>query len=112
MICNLTDNFSKNDIIVIQGDTLKVNFCFCDIENNNIKEVLFTSNRANINLSLPYNEEEQGYILLLDCDTTEKMLSVICNYDLTIELADGTRKTMIHNGVFAVLKKRNKIMDS
>lgn len=99
----------KRDVMVIQGDVLEVYFELNGIDSSIVKNVYFTSEKANLNLVLPYSQEHKAYCLRLVSSCTAHINPVICNYDLTVEFVDGNRITVLHECCFAILKKRNFI---
>lgn len=99
----------KRDVIVIQGDVLEMYFELTGIDPEIVKEVYFSSKVAELNFPLPYSEIEKAYCLRLPSSCTEHLFPTISGYDLTVEFIDGNRMTVLHNCLFAVLKKRNTI---
>jgi hypothetical protein len=101
----------KKNIRVIRGDILEVYFEIIGIEPEGIKDVYFTAARQGFSVKLPYSQENEGYCLRFGSDVTELLSHCIGSYDLTVELIDGNKMTLISDGAFDVLKKRNKIKE-
>ena len=103
----MTEICKKRDIMVIQGDVLEMYFELNGIDPEIVKNVYFSSQKANLRFPLPYSPEHDAYCLRLVSSCTVHINPVICNYDLTIEFIDGNRMTVLHECCFAILKKRN-----
>lgn len=101
----------RRDVMVIQGDVIEVYFELVGIEPEIVKNVYFSSEKANLNFSCPYSTIKDAYCLRLSSECTGHLHPIICSYDLTVELVDGNRMTVLHECPFAVLKKRNFIRD-
>lgn len=99
-------DFLRNKVCVIQGDALEVIYKFTESQEQ-IKTVCFSSDRAKIVCNLQYAQEEGVYSLKFSSDVTSQLQPMICNYDLTVELMNGDKVTVIHEAPFVVLKKRN-----
>lgn len=103
------DFCKPKDVMVMQGDILEVYFELDGIAPEAVKTVYFSSDKANLLVYCPYSQFRDGYCLRIGSEYTELMRPIICSYDLTVEFYDGNRITVIHEGCFAVLKKRNFI---
>ena len=99
----------RRDVTVVQGDVLEVYFELIGIAPEIVKNVYFTSKKANLNFPCPFSTSNNAYCLRLPSECTEHIHPIICNYDLTIEFVDGNRMTVLYECRFAVLKKRNSI---
>jgi len=101
---------SGEDILVVQGDILEAYFYPEDIDLDAVSDVFFTANEFDLCVSCPYLTEKEGWCLRLTSEVTSTLKPCISSYDLTLELTDGNVLS-VKNGMFAVLKKRNKLCD-
>lgn len=95
------------DVLVIRGDVLEITFNFTNIPQEAVSRVLFRTCCGRLEVECVYSEDSQGYVLRLESEVTDGLTPVISSYDLVVELADGNFLTVIHEGLFAVLKKKN-----
>ncbi len=99
----------RRDIMVVQGDVLEVYFELEGIAPEIVQNVYFTSKRAELSVACPYSKLHNGYCLRLGSECTGHMRPIVCNYDVTVELIDGNKLTVLYECCFAVLKKKNFI---
>ena len=97
----------KKDVFVIKGDVLEVYFELDGIPRETVKEVVFNCDCADIHTCCPFSEERGGYCLRIRSEDTELHNPCIGSYDLVVEFIDGEFLTVVHEGLFAVLKRRN-----
>lgn len=109
------------DIMFVQGDILEVTFEVPNIPKEAISKMYMNTKGLNLSVECPYVEKENtetetetdettvsgGYVLRLESETTAALPTVIASYELVAELADGNYLTLIREGLFAVLKRRN-----
>lgn len=100
------------DVSVIQGDVLEVYFELIGIEPEVVQNLWFSSKRAGLYTSCPFSKIHNAYCLRLESECTERIKPCICNYDLTVEFIDGNKMTVVHERLFAVLKKRNELEEA
>lgn len=105
----MTEICKRRDVMVIQGDVLEVYFELVGIAPEIVKNVYFSSEKANLSFPCPYSTIYDAYCLRLGSECTGHIHPIICSYDLTVEFIDGNRMTVLHECCFAVLKKRNFI---
>lgn len=98
-------------ISLYAGDVLEVLFKLNCIDRAAINEVCFTCKKLGICVHLPYSSFREGYSLRLDSDFTENFPDMVAYFDLTAELIDGNRLTLIYNGVLTVRRKNNKLCE-
>lgn len=95
------------DIFVVRGDILEVSFKFTSVPKEAISRVLFRTYSGYLEVELAYSDEQDAYVLRMESDFTDNLIPAIASYDLVIELADNNLLTAVHEGLFAVLKKKN-----
>lgn len=103
-------NNENIDITTVCGDILEVYFCFEGIERENIASVFFTCAEQDIQVELPYSEEEEGYRLRLESTATSELKPCVSRYDLTVRFTDENDFTAVYNGIFNALEKFNKVV--
>ena len=99
----------KDEIMFIQGDVVETYFYIEGIEREYIENLYFSCEAEKILTVLPYSEEQEGYCFRLTSEQTSTLRPKFCTYDLTLELIDGNRMTLLHGRSFIVLKKRNTL---
>ena len=107
----MSDICKRKDVMVIQGDILEVYFELNGIAPAVVKSAYFESNMTQLYVECPYSSIYDGYCLRLTSDITQSLTPTIGSYDLTVEFIDGNKITVIHEGMFAVLKKRNALCE-
>ena len=101
-----------NEIRFIKGDLLEIYFAVEDLEVEYIAKVYFSCIGAKILCELPYSEEQEAFCLRFPSKVSEEVKPGFYTYDLTLELVDGSKVTLLHNEDFVVLKKRNTLLES
>lgn len=102
------EDFCKRiDIMFIQGDIVDVTFELPNMPRESVSKVLVNAKGLGLSIECPYADYAGGYVFRLESETTFSLPTVIASYDLVVELADGNYMTMIHEALFAVLKRRN-----
>ena len=101
----------RRNVMVIQGDVLEVYFELIGISPDIVKQVYFSSERAQLTFICPYSKLHDAYCLRLPSECTAHLTPNICSYDLTVEFIDGNKMTVLHECCFAVLKKRNNFKE-
>lgn len=102
-------NEKENEIRFIKGDVLEVYFVVDDIELEYISRVVFSCVAGKILCDLPYSEEQEAFCLRFNSQMSDAIQPGFYTYDLTLELAGGSRITLLHNEDFVVLKKKNTL---
>lgn len=98
----------SKSIRVIRGDILEVYFEIEGIAPEIIKRVCFRNDTVNLYTELPYSQIHEAYCLRIESECTDHFPPSFGSYDLTVELIDGNILTVVHEGEFTVLKKRNE----
>lgn len=98
-------------ISLYAGDVLEVWFKLNSIDRLAVNELCFTCKKLGICVHLPYASYQEAYCLRLDSDCTIKFPAAVCYYDLTAELIDGNRLTLIYDGILTIRKKTNKLCE-
>ena len=101
-----------NEIRFIKGDLLEIYFAVEDLEVEYIAKAYFSCIGAKILCELPYSEEQEAFCLRFPSKVSEEVNPGFYTYDLTLELVDGSKITLLHNEDFIVLKKRNTLSES
>ncbi len=101
-----------NEIRFIRGDLLEIYFAVEDLEVEYIAKAYFSCIGAKILCELPYSEEQEAFCLRFPSKVSEEVKPGFYTYDLTLELVDGSKITLLHNEDFIVLKKRNTLLES
>lgn len=112
------------DIMFVQGDILEVTFEVLNIPKEAISKMYVNIKGLNLSVECPYVEKEAaeteteeptvsgGYMLRLESENTATFPTVIASYDLVAALSDGNYLTLIREGLFAVLKRRNCLCEA
>ena len=100
-----------NEIRFIKGDLLEIYFAVEDLEVQYIAKVYFSCIGAKILCELPYSEEQEAFCLRFPSKVSEEVKPGFYTYDLTLELVDGSKITLLHNEDFVVLKKKNSLLE-
>lgn len=93
------------------GDVFEVWFKLNNVDRAAVSEVCFTCRGMGICVHLPYSSLRDGYCLRLTSDFTQELPTGVFYFDLTAELIDGNRVTLIYDGVLTVYKKINKLCE-
>lgn len=96
-------------IRLIQGDCYKFNIKFDDNSQALVSRVVLTCQAQNISEDFYYDKESNTWKLELESEDTINYAASGASYDLTAILKNDCVKTIIHNGLFLVLSKTNKI---
>lgn len=99
------------NITAIIGDLLERYFILNSVDTAAIKEVCFSCRGQGICVHLPYSKLQGGYCLRLGSETTRLLRPKTSYYDLTAELIDGNKITLIYQGTFTVQRKNNKVCE-
>ena len=99
----------NNNLSVIQGDILEVYFVLENISSEEISKVVFSCAEQDLEAECDYSASQEGYGLRLESDVTKDLKPCQSRYDLTVRFADGNDLTVVYEGVFAVLEKRDAI---
>lgn len=100
-----------NEIRFIRGDLLEIYFAVEDLEVEYIAKAYFSCIGAKILCELPYSEEQEAFCLRFPSKVSEEVKPGFYTYDLTLELVDGSKITLLHNEDFVVLKKKNSLLE-
>lgn len=98
-----------NNILVVQGDILEVYFELENVPAETIEKVFFTCAEKELQVECPYDEQESGFCLRLPSAETDSLPTGVNGYDLTVRFKDENYFTLIYEGAFSVLEKRNKV---
>lgn len=99
------------DIIIFAGDVLEVYFDLPGIDTQAVKTLWFSSKDAGLCVECPFSEFRNAYCLRLASDVTSMILPRIASYDLTAEFIDGNQITVVSEGMFVILKRRNEMTE-
>lgn len=102
---------TENEIKFIKGDVLEIYFAVEDLEVEYIAQVYFSCIGAKILCELPYSEEQEAFCLRFPSKISDEVKPGFYTYDVTLELVDGSKITLLHNEDFIVLKKRNTLSE-
>lgn len=97
------------EIRFVKGDLVEVYFVVDDIDVTYISRVVFSCRNAKILCDLPYSEEHGSFCLRFNSKMSDAIAPGFYTYDLTLELVDGSKITLLHNEDCVVLKKNNSI---
>lgn len=94
-------------IEIIQGDSYALKATIDKVNNDLIKQVIFTSNTLGIQQDLFY--ADGIYILYFSREDTAQMQPIAGNYDLTVVFTNDKPKTIVKNAPIRVIGKNNKV---
>jgi hypothetical protein len=102
-------NWCRKEIKFIQGDVLEYYFDFGGriIPPEVIAHVYFSCAGENLLIDLTYSPEQRAYCLRLTSEETLQLTPMFCTYDVSVEMIDGNKLTILHDCSFVVLRKRN-----
>ena len=101
----------ENEIKFVKGDVIEIYFAVEDLPVEYIAKVYFSCFGAKILCDLPYSEEQEAFCLRFPSKISEEVKPGFYTYDVTLELVDGSKITLLHNEDFVVLKKKNTISE-
>lgn len=107
----MTDFTTKNKLSFVAGDVFEVYFKLENIDNSQIKEVVFTCGDKGIEATCEYSEDEEAYCLRLESSETAELEAGIATYDLTIKFLDEQYFTAVYENALNILPKRNKLSE-
>ena len=99
----------ENSIMVVQGDILEVYFALENISVDTIDKVFFTCEKKGLQIECVYDAQAGEFALSLSSADTSDLLIGADGYDLTALLKDGNYFTLVYDGAFSVLEKKNKV---
>lgn len=102
---------TENEIKFIKGDVLEIYFAVEDLEVEYIAKAYFSCIGAKILCELPYSEEQEAFCLRFPSKISDEVKPGFYTYDVTLELVDGSKITLLHNEDFIVLKKKNTLSE-
>lgn len=91
------------------GDVFEAWFILDSVDREAVSEVCWTCRDLGLCVHLPYSQLRHAYCLRLDSSFTQELPSGVYYFDLTVELIDGNRITLIYDAVLTVYKKINKL---
>lgn len=102
-------NWCRKEIKFIQGDVLEYYFDLGGriIPSEVIAHVYFSCAGENLLMDLTYSLEQRAYCLRLTSEETLQLTPMFCTYDVSVEMIDGNKLTILHDCSFVVLRKRN-----
>ncbi len=96
-----------NEIRFIRGDLLEIYFAVEDLEVEYIAKAYFSCIGAKILCELPYSEEQEAFCLRFPSKVSEEVKPGFYTYDLTLELVDGSKITLLHNEGYLISYAQN-----
>lgn len=102
---------NKYDISFYAGDVLEVWFRLNEVDTEAVSEICLSCADLGICVHLPYSTQKGEWCLRLESDFTARLPAKVCYYDLTANLIDGNRVTLIYNGLLTVRRKNNKLCE-
>lgn len=99
------------DIIIFAGDILEVYFDLPGIDPGAVKELRFLSKDMGLCVVCTFSELRNAYCLRVPSEITSAIRPRISSYDLTAEFIDGNHITVVSEGMFVILKRRNDITE-
>lgn len=96
-------------IKLVQGDCYHYVITLDEKSQALVSRLVLTCHAQNISEDFYYDKDSQTWILELQSEDTINYQVGGSTYDLTAVLKDECVKTLIHNGLFMVLEKTNKV---
>ena len=102
-------NWCRKEIKILQGDVLEYYFDLKGsfIPPEVITHVYFSCAGENLLMDLTWSPEQKAYCLRLTSEETLQLTPMFCTYDISVEMIDGNKLTILHDCSFIVLRKRN-----
>lgn len=97
-------------IKIIQGDSYRRVYQFYDVDNNLLTEdeiasVLLSVPRLTYTQILNWDEDEQGYVFILDAETTADFPYCKSTYDVTLTFVDDQVSTQVYQSSWQIFNK-------
>lgn len=102
------DNYSRNNLSVVQGDTLEVTLTLENPEELVIQEVNFICKTLDINTSFSPTSTDDMWMLIVEASETQNFRVGTFLFDVTAVSDSGEVFTVVHNATLEVLYKYNK----
>lgn len=100
---------NQSDIVIIQGDTYQKNLIIEGVMLDAIEAVYFSCGKLNLSQEMPYDENINRFVLLLDSDVTKNLKPIVTDYDITVKFFDDKVRTGLHRGKLIVSEKNNPV---
>ena len=99
------------EIYAYHGDIIEEYFTLHNVPKEAVCRVFFSCREKNLLIECPYSDfgELKGYCLRIPGEQAMLLTPQICAFDITAELINGEMITLLSDGCFAILKKRNPI---
>lgn len=100
----------RQKIKIIQGDTYTLDIDFEGITLDLINNIYFSCDELSICKKLNKYVEENLFRLFISSEESKEYPSGVYNYDLTVEFAGETVKTVQYRSIITILEKNNKVV--